>query len=45
MLNLLIIETTSELVKLVNKEIRVYKNNTLEELKELYNEIKEYILV
>ena len=45
MLYLLIIETTSELVKLVNKEIRVYKNNTLEELKELYNEIKEYILV
>ena len=34
-----------DLIKLVNKEIRVYKNNTLEELKELYNEIKEYILV
>ena len=43
------IETTSEVVKSVNKEIKVYKednllNNTPEELKEIYNEIKEYIL-
>ncbi|MBX9184573.1 DUF5655 domain-containing protein [Clostridium sp. K04] len=43
------IETTSEVVKSVNKEIKVYKeenllNNSPEEIKEIYNEIKEYIL-
>lgn len=43
------IETTSEVVKVVNNEIKVYNEevfltNTSEELRGLYNEIKEYIL-
>ena len=44
-----VIETTSEVIKSVNKEIKVYKeenflNNTSEELRDIYNIIKEYIL-
>ncbi|MBC5627247.1 hypothetical protein H8S10_17830 [Clostridium sp. NSJ-49] len=43
------IATTSEIVKAVNKEVSVvteedHLNNTTEELAELYNQIKEYIL-